>query len=384
MLEIFVCFLVLTGVMTGAAYYLANWSRPLGFSYEHVWEVEIDYGRYDVASETDRRAIIDRMQQVQREVDGMIEVESAALAVNTPYSNSTNSTTMVLAGREEDVHMGAATIELKDVLGLTIERGRWLEAGDDTRAWIPAVINQKLAQARFGNEDPLGKPVHPNPEPEAGEMETRVVGVITDLRRSGEFSASPYLAIIPARLGDAEEHPPDRLLIKVRPGSGVMFEERLVSVLNRVAPEWTFNVDSLLSSRERMLRFYLLPLLVLGLIAGFLVIMVGLGLIGVLWQSVTRRTSEMGLRRALGGTTGAVRGQIMGELLVLTTLAVGLGTLVVLQLPMLGVLPFLSFGIYLAGLALSLLVTYLVVMLCSLYPSWLATRIHPGTALQHE
>jgi putative ABC transport system permease protein len=215
-------------------------------------------------------------------------------------------------------------------------------------------------------------------------METRVVGVITDLRRSGEFSASPYLAIIPARLGDAEEHPPDRLLIKVRPGSGVMFEERLVSVLNRVAPEWTFNVDSLLSSRERMLRFYLLPLLVLGLIAGFLVIMVGLGLIGVLWQSVTRRTSEMGLRRALGGTTGAVRGQIMGELLVLTTLAVGLGTLVVLQLPMLGVLPFLSFGIYLAGLALSLLVTYLVVMLCSLYPSWLATRIHPGTALQHE
>jgi putative ABC transport system permease protein len=324
------------------------------------------------------------MQQVRREVDGMIEVEAAALAVNTPYSNSTNSTTMVLAGREEDVNMGAATIELKDVLGLEIERGRWLEAGDDTRAWIPVVINQKLAQARFGNEDPLGKPVDPNPEPEAGEMETRVVGVITDLRRNGEFSASPHLAIIPARLGDVEEYPPDRLLIKVRPGSGVMFEERLVSVLNRVAPEWTFNVDSLLSSRERMLRFYLLPLLVLGLIAGFLVIMVGLGLMGVLWQSVTRRTSEMGLRRALGGTTGAVRGQIMGELLVLTTLAVGLGTLVVLQLPMLGVLPFLSFGIYLSGLALSLLVTYLVVMLCSLYPSWLATRIHPGTALQHE
>jgi len=384
MIEIFVCFLVLTGVMTGAAYYLANWHRPLGFSYENVWEVEIDYGRYDAASETDRQAIIDRMQQVRREVDGMIEVEAAALAVNTPYSNSTNSTTMVLAGREEDVNMGAATIELKDVLGLEIERGRWLEAGDDTRAWIPVVINQKLAQARFGNEDPLGKPVDPNPEPEAGEMETRVVGVITDLRRNGEFSASPHLAIIPARLGDVEEYPPDRLLIKVRPGSGVMFEERLVSVLNRVAPEWTFNVDSLLSSRERMLRFYLLPLLVLGLIAGFLVIMVGLGLMGVLWQSVTRRTSEMGLRRALGGTTGAVRGQIMGELLVLTTLAVGLGTLVVLQLPMLGVLPFLSFGIYLSGLALSLLVTYLVVMLCSLYPSWLATRIHPGTALQHE
>ena len=37
-----------------------------------------------------------------------------------------------------------------------------------------------------------------------------------------------------------------------------------------------------------------------GLVAGFLMVMVGLGLIGVLWQNVTQRTREIGLRRATG------------------------------------------------------------------------------------
>ncbi len=181
-----------------------------------------------------------------------------------------------------------------------------------------------------------------------------------------------------------EESPPENLLLRLRPGTGAAFEERLLTVLNRIAPEWSFDVDSLASHRKAMLRIYLLPLLVLALVAGFLFLMVALGLVGVLWQNVTRRTSEIGLRRALGGTASSVRTQIMGELLVLTTFALAIGTLVVIQFPMLRVLPFLSLGVYAAGLAAAILLVYGVVTISSLYPSWLATRIHPGRALLHE
>ena len=79
-----------------------------------------------------------------------------------------------------------------------------------------------------------------------------------------------------------------------------------------------------------------------------------------------------------------MRTQIMGELLVLTTFALGLGTLVIIQFPILGVLPFLSIGVYAAGLAAALLLVYAVVTISSLYPSWLATRINPSRALLHE
>lgn len=393
MLEIFVCFVVLTAVTTGGAYYLANWRQPLGFDYHDVWQVEIDYGSYGGASNEERQAILTRMQQMLREVTTLAPVESAAMATNAPYSTSTTSTTMVLGGKEEDVQLGTASLQLLDVLRLDVERGRWLQREDQAQNWLPVVINRKLARARFGDADPLGQPLDPNPEPEAGELELRVVGVITDLRRNGEFSASPFLGItLDRRLdqdglaspADIEEYPPTSLLLRTTPGTTVAFESQLLQRLNRLAPDWSFNVNSLTSRRESMLRFYLLPLLILALIAAFLVIMVGLGLVGVLWQNVTRRTSEMGLRRALGGTAGAVRGQIMGELLVLTTLAVGLGSLVVLQFPILDILPFLRLSIYLAGIVAALFIIYGVVALCGLYPSWLATRIHPGTALQHE
>jgi putative ABC transport system permease protein len=393
MLEIFVCFVVLTAVTTGGAYYLANWRQTLGFDYHDVWQVEIDYGRYEGASNAERQSILTRMQHMLREVTALPAVESAAMATNSPYSTSTTSTTMMLGGKEEDVQLGTASLQLQDVLRLDVERGRWLARDDVAQSWLPVVINRKLARARFGDADPLGQPLDPNPEPEAGEVELRVVGVITDLRRNGEFSASPLVGITLdrrldqdglARPEDIEEYPPSTLLLRTSPGTTVAFESQLLQSLNRLAPDWSFNVNSLASRRESMLRFYLLPLLILALIAAFLVIMVGLGLVGVLWQNVTRRTSEMGLRRALGGTAGAVRGQIMGELLVLTTLAVGLGSLVVLQFPILDILPFLRLGIYLAGIVAALFIIYGVVALCGLYPSWLATRIHPGTALQHE
>lgn len=393
MLEIFICFLVLTVVTTGSAYYVANWRRPLGFDYRNVWQVEIDYGRYDGASDAERQAILTRLQHLLRETAALPAVEAAAMAINTPYSTSTTSTTMVLEGKEADVQLGTASLQLRDVLKLDIVRGRWLEREDQAQAWLPVVINQKLAQARFGDADPLGQPLDPNPEPETGEVELRVVGVMTDLRRNGEFSASPFVGITLdrrmdedglARFADIEEHPPSTLLVRVQPGTAMSFESQLLHTLNRAAPDWSFNVDSMASSRQAMLRFYLLPLLILSLIAAFLVIMVGLGLVGVLWQNVTRRTSEMGLRRALGGTAGAVRWQILGELLVLTTLAVALGTLVALQFPILDIVPFLKLSIYLAGIAASMVIIYAMVTLCGLYPSWLATRIHPGTALQHE
>ena len=393
MLEIFVCFVVLTAVTTGGAYYLANWLQPLGFDYRDVYQVEIDYGRYEGASNEERQAILTRMQHMLREVATLPAVESAAMATNSPYSTSTSSTTMKLQGKEEDVHLGTSSLQLLDVLRMEVERGRWLEREDLAQTWLPIVINRKLAQARFGDADPLGQPLDPDPEPEEGEVELRVVGVMTDFRRNGELAAAPFVAITLdrrldldglVRLEDIEEYPPTTLLVRVKPGTGVAFESQLLQNLNRLAPEWSFNVNSLASRRDAILKMYWLPLLVLALIAGFLVLMVGLGLLGVLWQNVTRRTSELGLRRALGGTARAVRGQILGELLVITTIAVGLGSLVALQFPILDIFSFLRLPIYLVGIAAALLIIYAVVTLCGLYPSWLATRIHPGTALQHE
>ena len=79
-----------------------------------------------------------------------------------------------------------------------------------------------------------------------------------------------------------------------------------------------------------------------------------------------------------------IRGQILGELLALTTVAVALGTAIFVQFPLLQVVSEVSAGVYAVALLLALAVLYSFVILCGLYPSWLATRIQPARALQYE
>ena len=59
--------------------------------------------------------------------------------------------------------------------------------------------------------------------------------------------------------------------------------------------------------------------------------MVALGLTGVLWQNVTRRTKEIGLRRAAGAPVRRIFQQIATEMIVITTSAVMLGTILILH-----------------------------------------------------
>jgi putative ABC transport system permease protein len=112
--------------------------------------------------------------------------------------------------------------------------------------------------------------------------------------------------------------------------------------------------------------------------------MVGLGLTGVLWQNVTRRTREIGLRRAMGASGPVVRRQILAEVVLLATIAVIIGAVVVLQLPVLGVLSLVTPAAFATGFAGALAAIYALTVLCGLYPGWLASRLTPADALRYE
>jgi len=55
-----------------------------------------------------------------------------------------------------------------------------------------------------------------------------------------------------------------------------------------------------------------------------------------------------------------------------------------LQLPLLGVLSFVGTGVFVAAIVASSLVIVPFVILCALYPGWLATQVEPSRALQYE
>jgi putative ABC transport system permease protein len=389
-LELAACFLVLCAVATSAAFTLDNWRRPLGFRYDNIYNVRLGYGQFYDAPEAQKRQAIDGALRALTEVRSMPEVEAAALVTNTPYSGHTSSTTMELDGRTLDVHIGGISSDAPATLGLRLVRGRWFDAGDEATSTIPVVISESLVRVRYGATDPIGQPLMPKDPPgsDSNDPKRIVVGVMADYRRDGETRAAPYVAFAQLRLNSGQpmksDAPPRELLVRVRPGTSAAFEETLARRLQSLAPTWGFDIDTLSQTRDRWLRIHILPLILAATVAGFLLLMVGFGLVGVLWQSVARRTSEIGLRRALGATATHVRAQIVGELLAVATLAMLVGAILFLQLPAIGVFGFVPWRIYLAGLAVATVALYCFVVVCALYPGWMATRIHPARALQHE
>lgn len=388
LVEILICFLVLCGILTSGINMARSWRQPLGFDVENVWSVDVGgmaYGAEGDQLAADRRTAAGLLTAVR----ALPEVEAAAFSTNTPYSGSTWGGGTWVQGRSEHYLWTLASPELKDVLGLRLLHGRWIEESDGALGYQPVVLSRNFARDMFGTEDAVGKdvPIFDDngevKEPEKDAEINRVVGVSDDYRRDGEFRESRYVMFVAVDL-EAGESVPQEMLVRVQPGTTADFEERLVRTLQSVAPLWSYDTTPLERLRHNMLMTHAGPILLGTVVVAFLIVMVGLGLVGVLWLSVTRRTAELGLRRAMGASGAAVRRQVVGELWALTTMAVVVGAVIFLQLPLFGANFGVGWPVFLGGLTVAMVIIYGFVTLCGLYPTWLATRVQPAAALQYE
>lgn len=386
-LEIFFSFLVVFVVATLGAFFWNNYRQPLGYSYQNVWRVTIgsehvEGGRQnDEAAKAAMAVKLKVIEQLIREAEALEPVESVSAAMVSPFDQGGWTSSTDIDGKEFSMEANAVTVGFADTLGLEMVAGRWFEKGDEALAWDPTVIDQDLARAVYGDEDPIGKPFG---EPSPRSKPQRIIGVVSEFRKGGELSAQGNFLFQLMRLSEPSWFEPQFLLVKVRPGTPAAFEEKLTALLQGVAPAWSFQIKPLSEVREARMKSILAPLAAGGVIAFFLLLMVGLGLIGVLWQNLLQRTREIGLRRAAGATRSAVHRQVVLEQLILTTLGVLLGTVLVIQIPLLELIGFVSGGTYAAGLLLSAASIYLLSAACALYPSTLASRVHPAEALRYE
>jgi putative ABC transport system permease protein len=387
MLEIFFSFLVLSAVATLGMYYLDNYRQPLGFDWKPLWVAEIN------TRQSSEAEIAARLRELLPAVEAFDEVEAAALTRMEPYSFSSWNSGATINGREMSFDNHAATDKMPQVAGLQLVAGRWFGRADDVVSGKePVVINERFAREIFGNESPLGKPLY---EPDKTEKPQEIIGVIRDYRKDGEF-ASPVnvvfhrsviqhdTAAVAGAVSRNRSEFPRMLLMRMHPGTKAQFEETLHKRLRAVGGDWSFEIKPVAQQRSQKHALYLTPLIVAGIVAGFLLLMVALGLIGVIWQNVTARSAEIGLRRAAGATAGDILRQILMELTLLATLGMSLGILLVLQFPVLDLISGITAKVYLLALLLSIGIIYAITLLSGLYPSMLATRVQPTQALNSD
>lgn len=372
--EIFFCFLVLFGVLSLVTYNVRNYTKPLGFEHEDVWLVTMRPNSDSIAENRQQ------LEQVLQRVRAFPEVEHAAFtSSNAPFAFSQMSNNLSY-GNVKDLQADNYDVhdDYDKVMRLNITEGRWFGPQDNASHHSPIVINKMLKEKLFGQEEAVGKLIPMN-----DTTNYVVVGVTDYFRASSEFAAEDPAYFNRINMEKSPDFFWNELLVRVKPGTGVAFEERMVKQIGSIGKNWTVEVSTLEKMRQNKAKLTLAPLIALGLVCGFLIFNVALGLFGVLWHNISRRNGEIGLRRALGAASTQIYWQFIGEVLVLATFGLLLGTFFAVQFPLLQVFQVES-EVYFIALLSAVSIIYLLTAVCSFYPSRQAASIHPAMALHEE
>lgn len=365
MLEIFVSFLILFAVWSLGVYYFQNYTIPAGSNTENVWALFCEFN-----SDTLREQ---KRELVKQKLKSYPEVESFAFSENNiPFSFSTNNNNFEYKNNEIMSEIMRVEPEMLKVLNLEMISGRWLSNADKVNKYLPLVINKAAKIKLFGDENAVGKILG-----EKEEDKKQVIGVVENFKFK-----SDYQEVTPCVMTLASEWA-KVCLIKVKPTADVEFEAKLTKELINLGSGWSMEVQHMENMKLTKNKLNWIPILILVIVCGFLIFNVALGLFGVLFQTISRRKQEIGVRRAMGATQNAILWQFIGETAVIATFGVLLGSFFAVQFPLLNVFD-LEASVYLMGLLLAIVSVYLIVIICAFLPSKQASKVYPAIALHEE
>ncbi len=379
-LEILLAFIIVFAIAAFGVRYYQMAQLPTGIDNSDVWSVTIR-----TTEEGQIKSDPQIYDKLKRAMLAMPEVRKVAFTQFVPYEHSAMRTHYYLpdGSNPTGVQMMLASDGVEDVSNIKLIAGTWFSPADDGNQIVPVMINQRMAAALFPGKQAVGQLLTDGLPKKADRQIMRVAGVIEDYRNQGELAPPANYALI--RFSSNSKQSISTMLIKVATGTPRSFETKLNAQLRLVHSDWEFVITPLADAHASYLHTELIPLEVMGVIALFLLLMVAFGLFGVLWQSTTQRIPEIGLRRAIGANAGSIYRQIVSEQLLLSTVAMLVALLLLVQLPITGALgESLNWPVFIGATGLSMAAIYLLSLLCTLYPGWRASRLSPSEALHYE
>jgi predicted permease len=274
-------------------------------------------------------------------------------------------------------------------LGVAVRRGREFTKSDSLASTQVAVVNETLARKLWPGADPIGREIAID---FVNDRPRQVVGVVADVReRSDQREFAPHVFVPEAQLPLASrgwfQAPRITMTYAVRTATDPLpFVDRLRSAVAEVyRSQPIYNIRTMEEALSAQLASRRQYLMLLGAFSGIAAILTLVGVYGLVAYSVGHRTHEIGIRRALGASAGAVLSLVLRQGVILTAVGVGVGVTASLAATRIldgllwGVSPTdpVTFALVVAGLAVAALLACYV-------PARRALAINPIPALRAE
>ncbi|MBK6431776.1 MAG: ABC transporter permease [Anaerolineae bacterium] len=319
-------------------------------------------------------------------------IRALATAVKLVAPDYSANATVVYQGKTTNTSISGVTADYATVRNWSVDRGRFVSAQDTSNLALVVVLGQTVVEDLFGSAlvNPVGEVVRINRQP------YEVIGVLKSKGQSG-FNNQDNTVFMPLRtaqvkLGGAGTTQVRSISLQVRTAEEMDLAQAQVTAILRAlhglqtGAENDFTVQNQADILDSVAQTSGTFTTLLGSIAAISLLVGGIGIMNIMLVSVTERTREVGLRKAVGAKRSDILLQFLTEAVVLSStggiigVLLGVGGAQIIT-PLLGgsralVTP--------QSIILALTVSLGIGIFFGLYPANRAARLNPIDALRYE
>lgn len=362
--------IILVGLVSGLRSFITDQIAALGPNVMFVIPGQIGGGRGPGGVQTNRLTLQDANTLSARLV-GQAEISAGIQKVTkTAYKNKTIKDTTVV---------GVQANYPKIIKSVKIAKGRLFTNSEVDSGKRVAVIGPTVVEKLFGNSDPLGKQIS------IGTLKYTVVGLM-EKRGSNlglDLDNFAMIPLISAQKEFGEDKIHNIVIAAATTDQVPAVQEKVKKILSQRLREDDFTVQTQEQTLSTISTISGVLTTALGGIAAISLLVGGIGVMNIMLVSVTERTREIGLRKALGAKPSQIRNQFLIEAITLSGIGGILGIIIGMLISLL-LNQFIKTQVPFWSIGLSFGFSMLVGVIFGVAPAIRAAKLDPIEALRYE